>query len=819
MITERIGSVILIAGLVVAGAATTALAADDGHADRVRLLVKQGKGAEALAAAVIALEYAPEDPALLDLASRAAQAAGKPDESMWYAKLGLESLAAEDETPAGLALTEELEKRLAQLDPLLEETDALLEAYAAQLLEVCKKIQRKKLYANTVDLLLNLEGTTHSKAAADLLDKLYKNPKSAEAILESGIDVPIRSEEEAGDESYQDKKHSKWDNAWEFKGKNYTVVTNMKRKMGLAVLNAMDQMNRFYRKVFQHKTKGGGTARSVIRVHRDKREFMKMHDVSASVGGFFMPGDKSVTTYDPRSAGEPLTDLWEVLFHEASHQFADMIAAGEWPGWLNEGTACYFEGARILPSGIVQTNLIPDRRLKVLPAILRSGQPALRDVVSFFQGGSYPGAYYPVGWGLVYYMLNYENEKSERIYVPLYQKYMRTYRTGGKHDVVGRFEEYFVKKAKVPGVTTFEEFEAKFAAWIGELHTLHYGGPEQADKLIARARSQRDNGKPEYAVESYQWALRKRPGDALAYFELGQVYESLKKEKWSKDAAIFSYRRALEIARAEPDPKATLPGFDGIDAGGVMARCNERIQKLESTLPKTLGPAEQSLVDGMTRLAATYVEKGRPRRAVDLLGEAVGMLGGHGPLQNQLDEIRTQTGVDTRRWRRLITGDGDLGRWQGSDEMWTPSQGGLTVKTEVTGLIRYDLELPDAYRYETRINTMNTDEDGIAGMIFGSNLGGEQILVVLVERGIVALMKLEDGAPRIEKPLGKFNAADLDDFLLAIEVDEKGHVEFFVDDRNIGSHDYTPLDVRGRVGLLGGEGQGTVEYRDMRVFY
>ena len=89
--------------------------------------------------------------------------------------------------------------------------------------------------------------------------------------------------------------------------------------------------------------------------------------------------------------------------------------------------------------------------------------------VSFFEDGSYPGEYYPYGWGLVYYIHNHEDEHSERIYVPIYQDYLKSYKGGSRHDPFERFVEYFVERADVDGVDDFPAFEAHWRAWIEEL--------------------------------------------------------------------------------------------------------------------------------------------------------------------------------------------------------------------------------------------------------------------------------------------------------------------------------------------------------------
>ena len=132
--------------------------------------------------------------------------------------------------------------------------------------------------------------------------------------------------------------------------------------MGEDMSRAMEQMNVFYRSVFRYKERGGTMARCKLHVYKHRSEFDEHNadlDLSPSTKGFFMPGANEVHTYDPRTDPYPdtLEGLWGTLFHEASHQFTRAALSPAVPTWLNEGTASYFEGARLLANGTVQTNL------------------------------------------------------------------------------------------------------------------------------------------------------------------------------------------------------------------------------------------------------------------------------------------------------------------------------------------------------------------------------------------------------------------------------------------------------------------------------
>ena len=123
--------------------------------------------------------------------------------------------------------------------------------------------------------------------------------------------------------------------------------------------------------------------------------------------------------------------------------------------------------------------------------------------------------------------------------------------------------------------------ERRWQAWILDLSRIEFGGPEQADVLIERARKQLEFDKLEYAVDSLRWALRKRPDDPLALRLLGETLTELK----GQDAALFAFRRLVAVGRAQADP-SLLP---------AMRRGMQQL---------AVQDADQRLVDLLQRLVA-----------------------------------------------------------------------------------------------------------------------------------------------------------------------------------------------------------------------
>lgn len=555
------------------------------------------------------------DGRLLEMASDAALGLDEKDGALAYAMMARD-ISATDHPD----IARRMSRRIGELDPLDPERVGALDDATARLFALAKGAARRRLYVNAVDLFERCRGTRFEGQATKELQRLYGNRSAVKALLESGVDVPLALESFLIEPPpLATGAQPSLGNGWTVKTDNYTVMTNISHRMAKSVARAMEQMNRYYREVYQHKLTGGGTARCTIRIYATRADFDRCEGVhSPSVRGFYSPLKNLVVTYDPRSDGYPFEKIWRTLFHEASHQFTRMTSTGTIPGWLNEGTATYFEGACIQPNGRVAANLVPEHRLRALVSTLKYGRPSLREVISYFEPGSYNGSYYPVGWGLVYFLHNYEDENSNRIYLPLYRRYAKTYRSGGKHDSVARFEQYFIRKAKQTDVKSLADFEKRFKQWILDLDRMESGHHSTGVLLVERARVQRDNGKLERAVETYAWALRNDPESVTALLEQAEVLVRLKQ----KDVAIYNYRRVLTLSRG--DRSTWLPEEQQLCDPALLVK---GIGRLDSTLGRELPTFLDQISSETTELAGAYAEAGYPRVAQTLIDRALLLVG------------------------------------------------------------------------------------------------------------------------------------------------------------------------------------------------
>jgi len=765
--------------------------------------------------------------------SAEAEKEGDMDRALWYAKLALGLVADPKEDKAARFRWLEVRKAVAAPEP---DPTATLAASSKELFNIAKACESRKLYANAADVLNQLKGTAYEREATDKLSKLFSKKLAIELLLESGVPVIVERRQKFSkkETAKLDAQHAEWENAYIAQGKNYRIRTNMGVDMAFAMLDAMEQVNKFYRKVFRHEERGGNMATCEVQVYKSRAEFDEHEDVATGVKGFFQPSLNSVTTYDHATEeGFGRDYLWSTLFHEASHQFTRAVWKLAIPTWLNEGTASYFEGALLQPGGFIATNRIPESRLEQLIMFIGQGgeggrtstgsegwpgAPTVRQVLEHMGPGSYEGEYYPYGWGLVFFCRNYENERSERVFLPVYEAFMRSYTEGsGERHPFKRFEQYFVTQAKIPGVDSFAAFEELWKTWIRQLGRIYFGGKEQAEVLVARGQKEMADGQPEYAVDSFRWATEKDPNHATAWLELGRAARKAKAD----DAALYAFRRLAALAQRRVDADAPLPHFKGTAAEASAVAMTE-IKGLEPTIERGVREKLGTIVGTTLAAAEAHIELGFPITALSLLRDADLLLDGHGRLRARINELVEQHGVDGRLVRQVPI-DAELTAWRTEDPEFKAGGDGALVLAGGRGLstIRLADVPPKVFRFEARVKSSGA----MVGLLFDGQELDETYFVVrpgafcgivqydpdprrMMERksSFVSLATFSEGLPR----------RGVEEFTLAIDV-EHSALRVSIDGAVIGTYDVPCEDLIGEIGLVV-EGQ-SAEFRDVRLAY
>ncbi|MFT5733265.1 MAG: hypothetical protein ACJAZN_002360 [Planctomycetota bacterium] len=778
--------------------------------------------------ALVQLELSPDDPSALLAASEASFAEADDDRALWYAELA--RIAAE-----GTDAERDVEKKVRAIrDEIGIEVPLLgrsVDAYSKELFNFARACSGKKYYANAADLLGSLDDSPYERAASSILEKLFKKDKAIKAMLATGvpINVAVKKLHSEGELKRLNRTHTDWTNPYKAEGENYTIVTDMGVEIGDQMLGAMEQMNTFYRQIFEYKERGGTMRRCEVRVWKTREEFDEYNaDIDPNVKGFYRPDQNNVSTYDPRTepngSSKTIENLWSTLYHEASHQFTRAVWKNPIPTWLNEGTASYFEGAALLTGGVVETNRIPRSRLSGLVHYLgiddlwdrkegssaagatgryvpSDDSPGLKSVVSYMAPGSYPGEYYPFGWGLVYFCLNYEDENAERIYAPIYKDFMKSYYKTGGVSPLQRFKVFFVEEPGIEGIETFEDFENRWIDWIAELARREFGLANQADKLIAQGRHEIENDHADYAIQSLRWALRKRPEDPTAMELLGNCYLDTK----NKDAALFTFRALATKARGTADQEADLEGYDGTAAEALEAAI-AGLSKVDSSIGRKLSEGITGFVDDSLAEANAWVEAGYPRVGLQAIAMATEVLGGDGRLQARATEIQTEAGVNVMRTRRLPVAN--LDGWNVSGADWETAEKGtdrvLTTAGGRDSTATLSKAPPKLFRFTVDIEQLDTEATTLPGITFAGGPGGNRMFVMLGTSGTFGFLEFDEktGQPKLDRDLFKRGPrAEDGKVTMSIEV---GPVEtrFFAGDKELGSIELPPSAFEGQVGLF-----------------
>ncbi len=368
---------------------------------------------------------------------------------------------------------------------------------AAKDTSAAKKTRRDLMKADPLngrrERLLRDTTTKLYKAA----EKLFKDghPERASAIL-----VPLLKVATGKDASKAERLHEKvratfeevdldkagsdgkQDGSWPlitYEGEHYILEANLEQEVVQLVADTMDDIYSYYVLLyFDGDAKAAKTEKAVIRVHPTREAMLDHWKGESAPEGWWSPSENKVTCYDTRTSTGRLEWMLETLFHEASHQFMTLLnrRGGSAPTWLNEGTSSFFEGATAMADHRV---LWPDAaimRLRNLASMLQSGsdEVTLEKVIGYSQPSSYPGNYYAWGWGLVYFMQQYEDpETLEYVFRPLYASY-RESSTKQRKNSRELFDEVFVGKGSPLGHESFEDFRRDWSEWIlKEIQPLH----------------------------------------------------------------------------------------------------------------------------------------------------------------------------------------------------------------------------------------------------------------------------------------------------------------------------------------------------------
>lgn len=811
-----------------------ALAADNEFVDRYFAAgsdaLKAGNPDEARAAWAKVLEREARHLPTLSALASLEKDVNQLDLALDYAGRFLDIWRYLKEKPQGLmARQQELYTFVHEADPLRRRLDALRREYVSRLLKLANEQMDHLAWHSARAMLSEAQFTDpeHPDLAAGL-ERIKKEGGNELAVAdETGGSDPLAGVTPEW-VAKNDPLHTEWDKAWELETEHYKIRTNAGYRVLMTTAHAMEEVQVFYRLYHQYKTKNEKIPPAGVWIYKNHDEFMRLGKPPFEWAGGFWNGSE-VVTFDPRGEGSKagLTDLLDVLFHEASHQFTSLCGGGSVPAWLNEGMASFFEGTRLLSNGKLDWNLVAAGRLYPLVDDIKADKHKLADVI---QGKVEDyRVYYPWGWGICYYLYNAEDAEGHLLYRASMREYFQKYNSD-KH--LERFVQFFVTAPKLTGVATIEDFEQRFRAWILELADSDRGKIDVARKFEERGDQQVRNGDWKRAVEFYDRSLERDPDYPEVLWKLAGALE----QTGETDRAAGVLRQWLTVL---------APGFlDGsADAETLKRRADAwaRIPKLDTSAKRLAEIREKFHGDSLV-LASDYDKAGFPRMALRVLrGPATAQ-----PPSEKARElyfaIADKSGVSLESWRLIFDerdlkgfyggGEGDFAVDNGvlvatiAEDSDNKRQDGPTTGTGGGGGDDAAARKPDLFAFRRLFVDVDPPGDWslsaevlldktstLAGLCFGKKADGRFCGVGLLPKGYVDLATLGSTEG---KPLTR-NKVDLAAGWNKLRVDVAGtRVVVTLNGKEVVDYLFeTRAEIKGGFGLLAGLGKAS--FREIKV--
>jgi hypothetical protein len=678
------------------------------------------------------------------LYAAALEGLGRADEAahhMERAAVGFERAGRESDGQAAVAAVR-------RLDPLAARRDPFLRKVAATLADAAEELLSSGDAQRALELAAGLPRIARGKAAREAAEVLARARAAfAKVDLEGG--APAAAPENPAEPGARPPV--------ERESRHYRLVCHLEPEVVERLATLMDDVHAFYVRVyFDGDARQARGARATIHVAPDKAAMLARWPGAGEPEGWWSPGTNEVHAYDTRAASGSLDDMLETLFHEASHQFMTLLAGGSAvPAWLNEGTSSFFEGTVAMADGRVLWPRAALRRLASLQHQIASRRPpTLRDVVEYSAPGSYDASYYAWGWGLVYYLLEYEDPATlDRPYRALYSGYRDEVATRGGATFAA-FERWFLGDRSPRHHTDFASFARDWETWIldevGPLHGRDARARElrlaRIERLMAAAEAPaKDGPRPaellERALVHFEWVRSEIDRDAPdggLLLRQADVFERLKRAP----AAAALVEQALDLADA---------GRHALDAER-RAELERRLAQLDrrNAALRTARVRSAELARTGLALVADYREAGSVLRAYTLAADLSLVLGE--PLAAVTAELRAQAraqGLLRGAIRALSPRAAD---WSpvmpaGADRFEPDAGRVLLGGVRAAALVDGALELPGEYVVRARLVPQDERRLGsAAGFVVAGAPERGSTLVAVDERGLLGLWSITPGA-------------------------------------------------------------------------
>jgi hypothetical protein len=646
---------LILAGTAPIGAVPAVWDLPEDHPEALRIALEQLAAKEAPAAArtaVEALRRGADDPRLCEVYARALSQLNRRDEAAhWFEEAARRYLALQQEAQSKACTAE-----IRRTDPLSSRRDALLAKLAATLTEAAAELEKQGHTQRALEILERLPPISSGKTLAKV-EELLARVRGALNRLDLDAEAAETPEDSRPEPASKPAAVPGSFPVTEHESERYKLVANLEPELVKRVGELMDSLFGFYVQVFFDGDAGRARgAKATIRIHATREEMLKEWPGGAGPEGWWSSGENAVHCYDSRTNGSGSLDwMLETLYHEASHQFTSLLSQGGFvPAWLNEGTASFFEGTVAMADNRVLWPEAAEGRLASLCAELAKPDGVrARQVVAYDSPASYPATYYAFGWGLVYFLQQYEDPTTQAYsYRPLYARYTREIlKSGGGSMPV--FESVFLGPDSPLRHKSFEDFERDWTRWITqEIRPLHGTDPRARELRLARMQACLDRA----AIAAKEGKQALVPEQELLARALSHLeYIRARIDKSDKPDGNLLVLQA-EILERLKRPQAAAPLLE--DALELAARgkweledarrmeLENRLKRLDSknAALRSARLRSRELARSVSGLLDDYLraDPGLPLRAYTLAALSSGILREDAQLRQLADELREQ---------------------------------------------------------------------------------------------------------------------------------------------------------------------------------
>lgn len=728
----------------------------------------------------------------LEAYGRALAALERPDEAAYY--LGRAVDAFDRSGAKSTRDSRKNERALYDLDPLAKARVSYFNRIRKLYLDCVDKLLEDEHKGLAQDLLERIEGLLEVEEHADYLT-LLEELRNADKDVD--LEAAAEGEEDAGVRPI-----------YKYESEHYVFECALEPEVVHALATTMDDIYGSYVDIYfggdEERVPLSKATIAIFQTWDDMAAVYPGPSPSPGLGGWWSPGESKVVCYDTRESSGSLDQMLNTLFHEASHQFmsAMTLRGGFAPAWLNEGTACFFEGARALQDRRVVWPDAAAGRLASLSYMLTTGEgPSFADVIGFNSPASYPGEYYAFGWGIVYYLQEYEDpETLDYVWRPYYQEYVEsiTVEPANSREL---FDKIFLRPGNPGGFRTFEDFEEGVTSWIlDEIRPLHQGLGRR-DLRIARV---------EQYLAAADAAAERYTGPSEAEL-LGRALRDIDFVRTQIDTTQYPVGDTLvrqakilgRLGREGAEAYMIQQALDLVDAGEfeledeAYAELNDRLGEINE-LYRSIGLVRnrtRAMRNDALELLEEYAEEGAfPLRAYTLANEAARTLRDKELLElaTDLRAVAAAAGVlptvivplAGENWTTIYTSPDNA--FEASE-----TKVALERKGSPGGRICEDLLFTGQYELRGRLNRVgNLGRSALNGIVVAGTPRDPWTVVGVNGRGELTIMKCEsvgggvnNRALQLDIDLGPAIERD-EDPILAVRVLSPNTLSIRIDDRD-----------------------------------